>query len=168
MPQALTLIAALRLALTRDRLSSGWLYLSGGPPFQPETPCVLIADEEIDAAGAAPHDLAASLGFSVEGLDTQSLEDVASSAEAFALPTPDSLLVEAFAYYHRWDAFLPCPGAPPPLPAEAAESLAKQRFIAMLGPELPGTQCRFPSCPRGTVALSGFCAEHHYAQVHRP
>jgi hypothetical protein len=57
---------------------------------------------------------AVRLGFVREGLYTDTLESTADCARSFADPPSDDLLLESFAYYLEFDAFLPKPGYRPP------------------------------------------------------
>jgi hypothetical protein len=105
------LIDALRLAGARG-LQRGWLYLREGV-FSADLECVLVTgdDEELDERGLAI--AAVQRGFTREGLDTDTLEDTFDCAKNFVDPPPDDLLLESFAYYREFDAFLPAPGFRP-------------------------------------------------------
>jgi hypothetical protein len=109
--QRYRLIDALRLAGTRG-LDRGWLYLSDGA-VSANLECILVteADQELNARGLAVS--AVRLGFTREGLDTDTLEGTFDCAKQFMDPPSDDLLVESFSYYLEFDAFLPEPGFRP-------------------------------------------------------
>jgi len=157
----MVLADALRASLA-GALPGGWLYLKDAN-FSPESDCLFVPD--FDDPDSDPHSQAHLLGYPIEGLDNQTLEDVVGSAGNVIPNATDLWLVEAFAYYHRWDAFIPFPGAPDPPSPEVAAAQQKAEFIAMLGKERPDVSCRHPGCTRGAVSLSVHCAEHHYENV---
>ena len=146
-------------------LPEGWLYLREGE-LSASTECVFLTDEDY-SDDEDPESKAAQLGFPVEGLDTQTLEDVCAGALALDPSGSDTLLVHAFDYYRRFDAFLPGLNAGnPPSPEEVRLSLDRQ-FYDSLGNEARGTACRREGCERGAVHLSVFCRKHHFESIRK-
>lgn len=154
-----TLQLALRAAAA-GRLECVWLYLPHNGTLFPDTVCLLV-----DSADEDPGAVAHGMGFPVEGLDTQALEDTAVCARALRNPPSDELLVESFAYYLRHDAWLPCPGAPEPGPWEETKLLMDREFYDALGPERANVPCRTIGCSRGAIALGVLCRPHHFEML---
>ncbi|HYC59570.1 MAG TPA: hypothetical protein VEK79_08385 [Thermoanaerobaculia bacterium] len=158
----------LRSAL-REELPEGWFYL---PPKSSKldlaTPVLLItdADDPQDDENGIPR-AASGRGFPREGLDTPTLVSIALGTTQFASPPSDDLLLEAFLYYHQFDAFLPRPGAPDPPPRAAIEQDLDRKFYDSLGPERADVPCRGPACTRGAVAYSVLCRPHHFESIKR-
>lgn len=154
----------LRSSIDRS-LPEGWLFLQD-KEVSASTECVFLTgedysdDEDVEIK-------AAQLGFPVEGLDTQTLEDVCAGALALDPYASDALLVRAFDYYRRFDAFLPGSDAgDPPSPEEVLLRLDRQ-FYDSLGAEVNGTACRREGCERGAVRLSVFCRKHHCESIRK-
>ena len=152
----------LRSSIARS-LPEGWLYLSERE-LSPSTECVFLTDEDSDDIEGL-ESKAALLGFPVEGLDTQTLEDVCAGALALDPRASDTLLVRAFDYYRRFDAFLPSIDAGNPPSHEEVLLRLDRQFYDSLGNERPGTACRREGCDRGAVYLSAFCRKHHFENV---
>ena len=150
----------LRTAL-RGKLARGWFYLPAGP-VDLATPVLFITGDVDDLEAAA-----ASRGFPVEGLDTDTLISTARGARSFERKPSDELLLEAFVYYHRHDAYLPRPGAPEPPSRSQIELRLDREFYDTLGPERAEVPCREPGCTRGSVSYSVLCRPHHFASVKR-
>jgi hypothetical protein len=158
-----TLPAYLRSLLTTD-LPDGWLYLPQGELAE-TTVCLFIPSEDVDEDEDATGAKATELGFPIEGLDNQSMQDVARCAVRLDPHASDALLVRAFAYYHRFDAFLPSIDAPdPPAPEQALLKMDRD-FYDSIGAESSEMRCRREGCHRGTVNLSVFCRKHHFENV---
>lgn len=160
-----TLADYLRSLLTSD-LPDGWLHLPHRNLAE-TTVCLFIpsddAEEDEDATAAK----AAELGFPIEGLDNQTMQDLARGALLLDPDASDALLVRAFLYYHRFDAFLPSIDAPdPPAPEQALLKMDRD-FYDSLGPESQDMRCRREGCTRGTVYLSAFCRKHHFENVRK-
>ena len=157
----------LRAAL-RKELPEGWFYLPESAKLDLDTPVMLITDGEDleDDENGIPL-MASGRGFTREGLDTPMLVDIAQGATTFASRPSDELLLEAFVYYHEFDAFLPRPGAPdPPSRAEIEHSL-DVKFYDSLGPERADVPCKEPGCTRGAITYSVLCRPHHFENVKR-
>jgi hypothetical protein len=123
----MTLREALRAALAKD-LPRGWVYLPAFGELSLDTPCLLLADDpdaELDEHGIPL--AAVSQGFPAEGLDDATIKDTAEWARQFIDPPPDDLLLASYAYYLRFDAFLPSPEAPPPPSAAEIKRSRAQR-----------------------------------------
>jgi hypothetical protein len=162
----MTLGQALRGALERT-LPSGWLYLPASADLTPSTPCVLslYSDSEHERDEDGKPVAAIEAGFPDEGLDTPLMEDTAEAVRHFQDPPSDELLLESFAYYLRFDAFLPRPGAPEPPSAEHIQYELDRQFYELLGPERTDRPCRHEGCPRGAVSLSALCRVHHFESI---
>ena len=129
-----TLGEVLSRGLTRQ-LGKGWIYLPETTSLSLSTPCLIVAgpDPETDERGIAT--AAVAHGFPVEGLDCDTVEDIAVSSQRFADPPPADLLLESFIYYWRFDAFLPAPGAPEPPPLKKSRRRLDREFYDLLGPK---------------------------------
>lgn len=158
-----TLGLALRAALKRN-LEDAWLYLPNSLTPTANTECLIVAEVDSDLE---PEEIAASLGFPQEGLDTQTLEGVATRAAQFEKNPSETLLIESFIYYWRFDAWLPSPGAPEPPPPEVAELIEAKSFYDSLGLERSDAQCKSSGCNRGAVSLSMYCRPHHFEMVRK-
>lgn len=156
----MTMRSALRAAAAGD-LEEGWLFLPSSGRPELETACLMVnADPDDDSAA-----LAADQGFPQEGLDTPTIEDTAKAARLFADPPSDELLLESFIYYWRFDAWLPAPGAPDPLPWEESKRKLDREFFDALGIERSDVPCRATGCSRGAVHQSVLCRIHHFEMI---
>ena len=157
----------LRAAL-REELSYGWFFLPESSKLELATPVFFITDgDDLDRDERGIPRAASGRGFPREGLDTDTLVDIAQGATRLASPPSDDLLLEAFLYYHEHDAFLPSPGAPEPLPWAEFEHRQDREFYDSLGPERADVPCREPACTRGSVTYSVLCRPHHFESVKR-
>jgi hypothetical protein len=157
----------LRAAL-REELPEGWFYLPETSRVDLATPVLLMTDTddlERDESGG-PRE-ASDRGFPREGLDTPTLVSIALGATQLATPPSDDLLLEAFLYYHEFDAFLPHPGAPDPPSQAEFEQSSDRRFYDSLGAERADVPCREPGCTRGAVGYSVLCRPHHFESIKR-
>jgi hypothetical protein len=152
-----TLREVLRQAAARS-LEESWVHLRSESPSL-ESECVVISDsEETNSAAIAA-------GFHVSGLGTEELQDVADCAAHFEREPSDSLLLESFLYYWRFDAWLPNPGAPDPLPAAESKAIRDREFFDLLKPRVSFIRCRSHGCDRGAVEHSVLCSVHHYEMI---
>jgi hypothetical protein len=157
----------LRAAL-REELPEGWFYLPESPKANLTTRVLLITDtDDLERDQRDIPRAASDRGFPEEGLDTPTLVSIAQGTTDFASPPSDDLLLEAFLYYHEFDAFLPHPGAPDPPPAARITHDLDRKFYDSLGPERADVPCREPGCPRGAIAYSVLCRPHHFENVKR-
>jgi hypothetical protein len=149
-------------------LPSGWLYLPDAGPFALDTPCLFLPDSDVEELNerGVPR-AAADHGYPVEGLDSDSIGQVVAWAQQLMNPPSDALLLESFAYYLKFDAFLPYVGAPDPPPWKETERAIDREFYESLGSERPGVRCRDQGCSRGAVALSAFCRVHHFEMIRK-
>ena len=154
----MTLGFALRSAL-KKQLEDGWLYLPDVETPTADTECLLMVNIGVGIEGSTRPD------FPVEGLDTQLLEDVSSCAASFENPPSQSLLVESFIYYWRYDAWLPFPGAPEPELSNGDDLTVDKIFYDFLGEEDLTAKCKSENCPRGRVSCSIFCRVHHFEMI---
>jgi hypothetical protein len=160
-----TRISTLRLALraaAKGKLGRAWLYLPKQEELYPETPCLLVDDDNEDSSAVA-----AAIGFPVEGLDAPTLHETAEWARALHDPPSDELLLESFAYYLKFDAWLPHPGAPDPTAWDETKRSLDREFYDGLGPESPHVSCRKPGCVRGAIEFSVMCRPHHFEMLRR-
>jgi hypothetical protein len=162
----MTLRDVLRAALSKN-LPSGWVYLPRSDELLLDTPCLLLGDDYPDAEwNERGIPLAAvNQGFPTEGLDDATIEDTVEWARQFIDPPPDDLLLASFAYYLRFDAFLPAPDAPPPPPAFVSMRRSDLAFYNLLGPERSDKSCSKEGCRRGAVDLSIYCRVHHFEMI---
>ena len=144
-----------------DELPVGWLFLPRGE-ITAHTECVLLEDDVDDLES-----IAAALGFPEEGLETGDLKAIFQGAEQLVANPSDSVLVRAFTYYLKFDAYLPSIDAPDPPPPEVGQVELDRKFYQSLGTEREGVVCRKAGCGRGAVALSIFCRPHHFESVKR-
>lgn len=152
-------LGAMLLAAARQNLPKGWLYLAEGP-LTVNSDAVLIpydsydVDEDVSA-------IARQMGFPVEGLDTDDLEQVCESALHLQSDPDDQAYLRAFLYFLKFDAFLPGlnSGDPP------SNDERDRAFFDSLGEERLDHQCRREGCVRGSVMLSVFCRVHHFQNV---
>jgi hypothetical protein len=98
-------------------------------------------------------------------LDTATIADTATNARQFRNPPTDDLLLEAFVYYWRFDAWLPYPEAPDPPPWEEIKKREDREFFEVLGEERCDVPCRSKGCTRGAINHSVFCRVHHYEMI---
>jgi hypothetical protein len=98
-------------------------------------------------------------------LDTATIKDTAKGARLFKDPPPDELLLEAFVYYWRFDAWLPAPDALDAPPLEEAKKKLDREFFESLGEERSGVACRIEGCSRGAIHQSVLCRIHHYEMI---
>jgi hypothetical protein len=130
-----------------------------------ETPCMLVTDLD-----AAPNErgiptVAAERGFSREGLDNSTIDDVVVWARRFQDPPDASLMLQVFTYYWRYDAFPEAPGAGPPPPWEEIQRRLDREFCDCLGPERAHAKCQHDGCTRGSIEHSVMCRVHHFEMV---
>jgi hypothetical protein len=163
-----TVLRDLLQAALRDKLRDGWFYLRDSSVIDLSAPVLLITDtDDLEDAEAGIARAAEDRGFPHEGLDTATLISIAHGAGVFAAPPSDDLLLEAFLYYYKFDAFLPRPGAPDPPPAHEIINSLDRTFYDSLGAERAGIPCREPGCTRGSVEYSVLCRPHHFESVKR-
>jgi hypothetical protein len=148
----------LRQAAART-LEDGWLYLKDRDAITLDTSCLMVSGADDCEA------LALGAGFPHEGLDTSLLEGAADCARMFEPYPTDALLLESFLYYWRYDAWLPCPGAPEPLPPDEAQRIADQEFFVRLTPRSHFVACRIAGCQRGAIEHSALCNVHHFESI---
>jgi hypothetical protein len=127
----------------------------------PDGPSFLFETEQ-NADCAA---IAVEQGFPREGLDTADIEGTAERARQFRNPPTDKLLLESFVYYWRFDAWLPCPGAPDPPSSEEIKKREDREFFDVLGEERCDVSCRSKGCTRGAIRHGVFCRVHHYEMI---
>jgi len=152
----------LRLVLreaAEGRLEDAWVYFKDRAEFELESECLVLGDVEESS------EYAAALGFPMEGLDTPSIEDCADWARQQVSSPSDELLLYAFRYYWRFDAFAPYAWAPDPPPIEEVRRSLALEFYRLLGPERPNVPCRREGCRNGAIQHSVLCRAHHYEGV---
>ncbi|MRW92281.1 hypothetical protein GJ699_19995 [Duganella sp. FT80W] len=150
-------------AAAAGKLEDGWLYLPNHENPGLDTACLMIvsdADEDMQL-------IASERGFSVEGLDTPTIEGTVHAALQFQDSPSDELLLESFVYYWRFDAWLPMPGAPEPPPLEEAKLEWDREFFDSLAAERPEELCRTEGCQRGAIHHSVLCRVHHFEMIRK-
>jgi len=165
---AVTALRDLLRAALREQLLDGWFYLPESANIDLSTPVLLItdADELEDTEEGVPR-AAVDRGFPREGLDIPTLISIAQGVTEFASSPSDDLLLEAFIYYHKFDAYLPSAGAPDPPSSGEIENSLDRTFYDSLGPERADVPCKEPACTRGSVAYSVLCRPHHFESIKR-
>lgn len=158
--RSLTMRIALRAAAA-GRLEDGWLFLPSDEKPSLDTVCLLVVPDGDDDLQSFAFDR----GFPSEGLDTPTIEDTANSARQFEDPPSDELLLESFAYYWRFDAWLPMPGASEPPPWKEVKLRMDREFFDSLGIERPEEPCRAEGCKRGAIHHSVHCRVHHFEVI---
>jgi hypothetical protein len=146
-------------AAASDELPCGWLYLPRGE-ITTQTECVLLVDDTEDLPN-----IGAMLGFPDEGLSTDDLKGIFECAQRLVANPSDSVLVRAFSYYLKFDAYLPSIDASDPPPPEVVLADLDRQFYDSLGAERESSVCRKTGCKRHAVALSIFCRPHHFESV---
>lgn len=142
-------------------LEDAWIYLRDSGEVRLDSDALVLGEVE------ETHEYATSLGFPREGLDTQAIEDcVAWAARQEAAPT-DELLLYAFCYYWRFDAFPPFAWAPDPPPPNEAKHFLALDFYQQLGPERKDVPCKHAGCLHGAIRNSVLCRAHHYEMVRK-
>jgi hypothetical protein len=150
----------LRAAATKS-LEPAWIYLRDSADLRENSECLVLGNVE------EPLEVATSLGFPQEGLDTESIEDCASWAKVHEPHPTDSLLLYAFRYYWLFDAFPPKPWAADPPPTERVLHNLALNFYRTLGEERDEVRCKHVNCSRGAIRNSVLCRTHHYEMVRR-
>jgi hypothetical protein len=131
------------------------------------TRCLVVPSDEGDLNERGLSNLAVDRGFSVEGLDSDTIEEIVDGVREFADPPDLELMFEAFMYYLRYDAFLPQRGAPPPPSRDEIIRRLDRKFYDALGDESVDEPCREEGCTRGKIANGVFCRRHHFEMVRR-
>ncbi len=149
------------------RLPEGWLYLPANRNWTLDTDGMVIDIDSLTDTEMFDEDtpLVAHSNGLISTLDAATIEDIHKAARTLQDPPSDDLLLEAFMYYHRFDAFLPSVGAPDPPPAHVVIHNIDRRFYDSLGPEDGSRKCRKDGCQRGVVSLSVLCRVHHFESV---
>jgi hypothetical protein len=144
-------------------LEDAWVYLRDTGEVRLESECLVLGEVE------EMLEYAASLGFPQEGLDTASIEDCVAWAKAEQPSPSDELLLYAFRYYWRFDAFPAFAWAPDPPPPHEANHLLALTFYRALGSERQDVRCKHEGCQNGAIQNSVLCRVHHYEMIrHEP
>jgi hypothetical protein len=148
----------------KGEMPSCWMYLKDEELINLESECLLLEDDEIPEDNAIP-ETAETLGFPVEGPDSQSIESCIRWARGLQQNPDEDLLLRSFVYYWKFDAFLPSvDAADPPVGPEAALVIDRSIYDGF-GPEREGTTCKSVGCARGLVAFSSLCRPHHFESI---
>ena len=149
------------------RLPAGWLYLPASRNWTLDTDGMIINTDSLIDAEMVDEDtpVVAHANNLVPTLDAATIEDIHQATRSLQDPPSDDLLLEAFLYYHRFDAFLPGIGAPDPPPAHVVIHNLDRNFYDALGTEDGAKKCRKDGCQRGVVRLSVLCRVHHFESV---
>ncbi|HEY3301402.1 MAG TPA: hypothetical protein VGJ90_11565 [Methylophilaceae bacterium] len=159
-----SLISILQRAINTN-LEKGWLYLPRNQEWNMDTSGFLLDIDELeDNDSNKEAALLIAKQNLVESLDNQTIEDVSRGAKGIENPPSDSLLLEAFLYYYKYDAFLPKRGYMP-TPSENFISKIDREFFDLLGNESLNKPCQKEGCFRGRVTSSMFCRVHHFEMV---
>ena len=153
---------------TRE-LPDTWLYLPGErTQWTLDTEAFLLDLDAMDSDPQThepilPPELA-SKGLR-EALDTQTITGCVQWADRLAGRADDTVRLESFLYYFRFDAFLPKIGAPDPPPFEETRRQLDLEFYDRLGPEDISSPCKRDGCSRGAIRNSALCKQHHFEMI---
>lgn len=143
-----------------------WLYLPGDPSSWTLDTEGYFPSIDPDSGEADLPAEYSSRGYR-EILDLPTIEDIVQGADRLAGRSDDTVRLEAFIYYFRFDAFLPRIGAPDPPPWEETRRQLDRTFYDELGAEDAARSCQSPGCARGAVRFSVLCRIHHFESVSR-
>jgi len=148
-------------------MPDGWLFLPADRKWKLDTKGLVIDTDSLPKSEMYAEDipLIAKENQLISALEGGAIGDIRDVASRIQDPPSDDLLLEAFLYYYRFDAFLPHAGAPDPPPAHVATHNIDRRFYESLGPEDAAKRCKHAGCGRGSVSLSVFCRVHHFENV---
>ena len=168
MPNPTESLEAVLSRAAEERLEAGWLFLATSEDLDLATESIVLPSSAVDEV--AENDVgvpqaAMEAGCLVESLDSDTIVDLCNGARQLEDPPSTALLLEAFVYYWKFDAYLPYAGAPDPPPFEEIQAQADREFYEQMGEERPRTSCRKADCDRGTVNLSALCKKHHFEMV---
>ncbi|MBM7074677.1 hypothetical protein JQC92_22145 [Shewanella sp. 202IG2-18] len=154
------------LLRAKDGLELGWLFLPKNKLWVRKTPAVIIDEDELSESEV--NDDGDSL-FAIENnlestLDNQTIESIVASADTISSKVSIELLIEAFNYYYKHDAFLPESGFKP-LEGNEYQRKLDLDFYNLLGQESSTIECVRKECLRGKISGSVFCRVHHFEMV---
>jgi hypothetical protein len=155
-----TLGTVLRAAEGR-KLTDACVFLHADDDQRWDSECLIVENCEQST------EIAIAAGFPVEGLDTPSLEDCAAWAENLEKPPSQRLLLYAFRYYLKFDAFPLQSYAQDPPAAEELKLRELRRFYNLLGEERSDVPCRHEGCSHGAIEHSVLCRAHHFEMVRK-
>lgn len=98
-------------------------------------------------------------------IDYETLQKCVDWADRLSGTQNDVAAADIIRYYIRFDAWPDTLGAPDPPPIKEVIAGLDRKFFDALGPEREGTRCKNPSCTRGMVQFSAFCAAHHFKKI---
>jgi len=140
-------------------LEDAWIYLRDTDEVGLDSACLVLQEIEESL------EYATALGFPQEGLDTTAIEDCVAWAKTQKEPPSDELLLYAFRYYWRFDAFPAFAWAPDPPPPHEAKHLLALTFYRALGSERSDVPCKRVGCQNGAIRNSVLCRAHHFELV---
>lgn len=151
--------------VSRDQPDS-WLYLPGEISRWTLDTDAFLLSPEFDEETGEPVLPAGYAGKGLrETLDAPTIVDCVEWADRLAGHADDTVRLESFVYYNRFDAFLPKIGAPAPPSPEEIQRRADLEFYDKLGPEDLQRRCKHEGCGRGVVRFSVFCKRHHFEMI---
>ena len=145
----------------------GWLFLPKSRDWTARTSGLVLETDDIDPAELDPNGepkIVVESGL-VEALDIDTINGIVEVARRLQNPPSIEVLLEAFIYYFKHDAYLPRINAPAPPPWEEVLLKMDREFYGILGEERSNTKCKRPGCTRGAITLSVFCRKHHFENV---
>lgn len=154
-----------------ENLHDKWLYLPGKrDEWTLETEAFLLDPDALErdpetGEPVFPAELAVKQLH--ETLDGGSVADCVQWADGLTCGPDDTVRLESFLYYYRFDAFLPQIGAPEPPPWEETQRKMDREFYDSLGPEDPSRSCKREGCGKGSVQHSVLCRLHHFEMIQR-
>jgi len=143
-----------------------WLYLSGDDSqWTLDTEAVLFDPSEFDRhmdESVLPESFI-QRGLR-ETLDALTVKACVEWADQLVGCPDDTVRLESFLYYYRFDAFLPKVGAPNPPPWEETRRKLDLEFYDKLM-EDQQRLCKHEGCGRRAVQFGIFCKRHHFEMI---
>src|SRR5258708_6226737 len=146
-----------------------WLYLAGSETqWALDTEAFLL---DIDTCDINPETQEPILPSALASkglhgvLDAGTIVACVENADNLAGRADDTVRLESFLYYVRFDTFLPEIGAPDPPPWEETRRRLDLEFYDNLGPENPSRPCRHEGCDRGSIRNGVLCKPHHFELI---
>jgi hypothetical protein len=133
----------------KREIPKGWLFLPNNQDWTINTKGIVIDIDSLDES-------------EVNENETPIFAD---EKNLIITPPSDRILLEAFIYYYRFDAFLPKLGAADPPPTKVVIHNMDRQFYDSLGEENSNGKCKQNSCDRGIVNFSVFCRVHHFESI---
>jgi hypothetical protein len=151
----------------KREIPKGWLFLPNNQDWTINTRGIVIDIDSLDESEVNENEtpIFADEKNLIITLDGGTLESIYVCADRLENSPSDQILLEAFIYYYRFDAFLPKLGAADPPPTKVVIHNMDRQFYDSLGEENSNSKCKQNSCDRGIVNFSVFCRVHHFESI---